>query len=148
MRVSRRPLRAALLCGAAVLSVGVGVGIATGTTDSPADDAVVTTPAARTAPSGAPSAEGGKGYEGPGTDTKPAPVYGTRTPTTWSLATSRATVYSPPGSTSRRTGTITDRTADIAGTGRVATVGETDWFEVKVPGASTGWVVATELRRR
>lgn len=97
MRVSRRPLRAALLCGAAVLSVGVGVGIATGTTDSPADDAAVTTPAARTAPSGAPSAEGGEGYEGPGTDTKPAPVYGTRTPTTWSLATSRATVYSPLG---------------------------------------------------
>lgn len=94
-----------------------------------------------------PTREGGED-EGPGTDTRPAPVYGSATPSTWALATPRATVYGVPGDTDTRTGTITDRSADIAGTGRTATVGRTEWFEVKVPGATTGWVVGTELERR
>lgn len=93
-----------------------------------------------------PVSEGGED-EGPGTDRSPAPVYRTVTPSSWRIVVPSATVYAVPGDAETRTGSIGDRRADIAGTGRAATVGTADWYEVKVPGASTGWVVGTELEQ-
>ncbi|WP_337062004.1 hypothetical protein [Kineococcus sp. G2] len=91
--------------------------------------------------------EGGEGYEGPGTDRVPAPVERTVTPADWQVVVPTASVHAVPGDVTSVTGSISDPTAHVAGTGRVATVGVTDWVEVKVPGATTGWVVATALAR-
>jgi hypothetical protein len=103
-------------------------------------------PGTERVPNKSPAGGGGE-YEGPGTDRAAAPVYRTVTPSSWRIAVPSATVYAVPGDTETKTESISNRRADIAGTGRIATVGTADWVEVKVPGGSTGWVLGTELEQ-
>jgi hypothetical protein len=165
VRISSRPVHLALVSGAAVLAVGAasaGGALADRvSSDSGSRVVVDATTASAEHSAGRDGYEGpgtervpgeqrageGDEYEGPGTDRTAPPVYRAVTASSWRVVVPSATVYAVPGDTGTRTATISDRGADVAGTGRAATVGTADWYEVKVPGASTGWVVGTELER-
>lgn len=75
------------------------------------------------------------------------PVIRSETPSTYRVTgvQSRLNVRTGPGTTHAVTGTFPRNARDIMSTGRVATVGSTTWREVKVPGATTGWVAARYL---
>lgn len=81
----------------------------------------------------------------PTTEAETASItYGTETPGTymvWGLATGDSlNIRTGPGTHQRATGTFAATAIDVESTGRNAVVDGRRWIEVKVPGATTGWV--------
>jgi hypothetical protein len=82
------------------------------------------------------------------TDTTVPPVsdvaFAEEAPANWDVL-GGVDVRSEPGATSSVTGSLAADTVELESTGRIAISGQTLWREIKVPGATTGWVPASSL---
>ena len=74
------------------------------------------------------------------------PVYGSELPANWAVADEADLgVRADPSPSSDLTGSIDGGTSELSSTGRIARRGDATWRELKVPGATTGWVDAARL---